>query len=622
MPGLGRAGDPPGSWCALGIVATVALVVTGSRGAWLGAAAGLAFFGLLAWLDRGRHGRSSLSLGRRGRLALVGAFVVGGLAVLLFGPTLLTRLTGGDAGRIELWEAAWSMFTGHPISGVGPGAWPGMRPLTPISDANLAVLYTSHSIVLQVLAELGVIGALAAGWLAATVAWTCWRSVRTAATTMDATLRAACLASLAAFAVHSLVDTQIHIPAVALMLMLLVARLDPVRGAVAPDLNTIDTTAVPRPSRRAAIAMALPVALGAALLVPIDVAMIRAQFGNGHLDRGETAAALADFDAAVGLHDLPVYRLGQAIARDWGADRPGAIAALERMAEREPFTFVASATASLHAVLGASEAASNSIADAEAPGPYDPTATLQLAIQYAQTFEDKVDHALAPLAAAMTAVPSLIHSAPPADVFSDGTWSTAQAQALAAITARHPPSLPRRPSRPGCPMRPARPGRASRTRTSSHCWTSCRRRSTVGTADIDAAMAILRANPDDQFVQLLVWDIGFVAKSQPTIDAVARLYGVVFLGSPQPPMEFVIDGIAKADWSMRLPRYPMAARRGWGRAPVPAGPRHHRAGLSAEALAQRPAPVGRSSVRVPWRPRPRRSPDPRRCRSCPARSGG
>ena len=148
------------------------------------------------------------------------------------------------------------MFTGHPVSGVGPGAWPGMRPLTPISDANLAVLYTSHSIVLQVLAELGAIGAIAAGWLAATVAWTGLRSVRTTATTMEATVRAACLASLAAFAVHSQVDTQIHIPAVALMLMLLVARLDPVRAAVASDASPAGPAAGTRRARRAAIAMA------------------------------------------------------------------------------------------------------------------------------------------------------------------------------------------------------------------------------------------------------------------------------------------------------------------------------------------------------------------------------
>jgi hypothetical protein len=305
--------------------------------------------------------------------------------------------------------------------------------------------------------------------------------------------------------------------------------------------------------------MALPVALGAALLVPIDVAMIRAQFGNGHLDRGETAAALADFDAAVGLHDLPVYRLGQAIGRAADGDHAGALESLGRMDEREPFTFVEAAAASIVAATGDAGRTATAIATPAAAGPYDPTATLQLAILRAGLGDGQTSAVTADLGAVMTTVPSLIHSRPPAGLFDEGTWSGAQRQALTELTAATPSVAASEAIQAGLPDAAAT-ARARITDPDQLALLDILQ-TTVdgGAADIDTTMTILRANPDDQFVQLLVWDIGFVAKSQPTIDAVARLYGVVFFGPPQPPMEIVLDGMAKADWSMRLPRYPMAA---------------------------------------------------------------
>ncbi|HZC33810.1 MAG TPA: O-antigen ligase family protein, partial [Candidatus Bathyarchaeia archaeon] len=177
----------------LAVLGLTALVITGSRGAWLGAIVGAVALAALAWRDAGRPRPTRLGGSPAARVAVI---VVAVAAVVVAGPLLLARLLSGDAGRFELYGAAWSMFTGHPLTGVGPGAWQGMRPLTPISDAIFAVLATSHDSVLQVLAELGLLGAAAAAWLLLTIARVGWRAIDTAPTPGERRLREICAASL------------------------------------------------------------------------------------------------------------------------------------------------------------------------------------------------------------------------------------------------------------------------------------------------------------------------------------------------------------------------------------------------------------------------------------------
>ncbi len=224
-------------YAGLGVIA---MLITGSRGAWLGSLAGAVVAAAILW---GGHDRPRVAwsrLGRGARIAGLGAVLIG---VVALGPGLLVRLGGGDAGRLELWGAAWSMVASNPLTGVGPGAWPGLRALTPISEDVLAVLYTAHSSVLHVLTELGVIGALATGWLVAAIARLGWRSLRRRPA--DAPTAAA-VVSLVAFAVHSLVDVQVHIPAVVVLLMLLVVRLDPARAPGADPAMATDAGQVVR----------------------------------------------------------------------------------------------------------------------------------------------------------------------------------------------------------------------------------------------------------------------------------------------------------------------------------------------------------------------------------------
>jgi O-antigen ligase len=279
---------------ALGGLSLLALVVTGSRGAWLGAVAGLVAT-VVMWIAVQRPTASRPS--RRGWLGIVLATVAVGVVAVALAPALTERLLSGDAGRIELWTAAWQMFLADPISGVGPGTFPDVRPTTAISGANLAVLTTSHNSVLHVLAEMGVLGLIAGTWLLLAVgrlAYGALRGLRAQARD-DRSLVIAAIASLVAAGVHSIVDTQFHLPAVVLLVFLAVARLDP------PDRDVADG----RPGRRTWRVIAITgvaVVTGALLLVPIDIAMIRGAFGNQALDRGDARSALVDYQAAAGMH--------------------------------------------------------------------------------------------------------------------------------------------------------------------------------------------------------------------------------------------------------------------------------------------------------------------------------
>ena len=122
--------------------------------------------------------------------ALTGLFVLGELAAQLIMPWLVDtwlapdvqssgvgRLVSGDAaspGRSSEWAKAWTVFTEHPWLGVG---WQGyahesfalaMRG-SAFRNYDVGVLFThSHNSMLEILAEMGVVGAILVfgGWLA------------------------------------------------------------------------------------------------------------------------------------------------------------------------------------------------------------------------------------------------------------------------------------------------------------------------------------------------------------------------------------------------------------------------------------------------------------------------
>ena len=195
---------------------------------------GLLMLGLLIVLSAA----SALAAGRLRRAAEPGEFrvpalVVAGLAAVLVGGVLVVasgsgsqdgqprvgadtrRLASFESNRYEYWKVAGEMFVARPLIGEGSGSFRVVwRKDRTIDDPAL----DAHSIVVETAAELGLVGLLAlvvfvggAGWAA--VSLTKRRRVE----------GAGAAAALSALALHSVIDWDWEMPALALVGVLLVA---------------------------------------------------------------------------------------------------------------------------------------------------------------------------------------------------------------------------------------------------------------------------------------------------------------------------------------------------------------------------------------------------------------
>ena len=276
------------AWVAVLIgTAALALVATTSRGAALGMGCGFVAFVGLRW---------SPQQGRR-VLILTGMSVAGLVLAIPF----LSRFAVGDAGRLELWHAAIDIFARWPLLGGGPGSWPSLRPLSPITPSDTAVIATAHDAPLYVMAELGIVGVITASIVVVSVIAIAIRARR--ATTGGERLRVdACTASLVAVAVHALVDPMFHLAGVVVLVLYLVAQLE----AATP-------TPISRPrvsDRTKRVLVGAWVIVAAVTLGRVDSAMLIASGGDSALDRGDAANAMEAYDAALALDDRDGYRLG------------------------------------------------------------------------------------------------------------------------------------------------------------------------------------------------------------------------------------------------------------------------------------------------------------------------
>lgn len=182
------------------------LVISGSRGAWLGLAAGCCVMFALAW----RWGWAAL-LPAAGLAAAAMTWLPRGWERLLEALTAGTVL-GGFSERIDVWARAVTIIQDFPFSGVGLGgfgdtiAW--LYPLYPVPKEAVS---HAHNLYLQIGVDLGLPGLIA--WLAAFIGvWAALHGFYTqrrgmaAANWMQRALALGLLGSLAALAVHGLMD--------------------------------------------------------------------------------------------------------------------------------------------------------------------------------------------------------------------------------------------------------------------------------------------------------------------------------------------------------------------------------------------------------------------------------
>lgn len=149
----------------------VALVLSGSRGAWLGFAIGITLFWLLAW--------------RRGLLSLkmpIVMFIFAIPILVSFQDLIIGRISGEDTStletRLSLMKVALNMIRDHWLVGVGANnyAFNMLDYYTP--EFSMTWIKTVHNKYLLVWAETGILGLIAFIWFLVTTinrGWQVWR---------------------------------------------------------------------------------------------------------------------------------------------------------------------------------------------------------------------------------------------------------------------------------------------------------------------------------------------------------------------------------------------------------------------------------------------------------------
>lgn len=216
------------------LAAGLLLLLTLSRGAWLGLAAGIAVWIALFFAQRDLLAPGKLRAWWSGQTARVKAWggaaalllIVGGMGIGFF---LLRSLSepGRDVGlRTYLYNAALTLFSEKPLTGYGLftfgrylGRFSSIPPNTPHAHA--------HNAPLHIAAELGIVGLIA---LAATLAVMVvairrnWRVMQG----RERALLSGAVAAVCGFAVHQQLDVPAMMPAIALTgLLALVLALSP-----------------------------------------------------------------------------------------------------------------------------------------------------------------------------------------------------------------------------------------------------------------------------------------------------------------------------------------------------------------------------------------------------------
>lgn len=194
------------------IVAGGLLFLTASRGGWLATVVGLLVLAFIAVQDAGgftylqqmwerarTHQLSTLAL------VVTGVLGLGGLVRLAVNQVQNPQKGPVALARVEFWVPAWEAFLTRPIFGQGPLTF-GSAYLRFNSVPPYGFFAHAHSIFFNLLAETGIVGVAAFGFLAVATFAAVWRQT-TRLTGEDRAVAITALAGAAAWAVHSLVDT-------------------------------------------------------------------------------------------------------------------------------------------------------------------------------------------------------------------------------------------------------------------------------------------------------------------------------------------------------------------------------------------------------------------------------
>jgi len=210
-------------WLLVAFCLLLAVVLlTFSRGGYLGLAASLFFMTLVAWHKPPHQIWCGGKLEKSGRLFLFGLAGLLLVIFLLWGAPVAGRFLssfdlaeGSNFGRLQIWAQSLSVAKEHWLLGVGLGNYP------VAIDFNAAYrsAVTSHNLYLDILAEMGIFGLLVWLWFLISVGLTALKKMESQNSTGPAL---AVSGALIYFTVHSFFETPIFNPTVLAFLMIVV----------------------------------------------------------------------------------------------------------------------------------------------------------------------------------------------------------------------------------------------------------------------------------------------------------------------------------------------------------------------------------------------------------------
>jgi O-antigen ligase len=388
----------------LGLLTVIVCLVTGARSVWLGLLGLIAAVAVL-WATSAARRETVIAGLRtsRGRFALVAGVAVAAAAAAIAAPGVLLRAGLGDPYRPGYWLASVRMFGDQPVSGQGPGVWAVERArFTATTELDFYIPH-GHNVYLQTLAELGLVGALAA----IVVAWTVGRLiVRSLAGTAEQRRYAwALIAAIAYLAAHQLIDVVTNLPAILLVLALPVSRLDAL--ALAAQRGSQPHFRSHGVSRVSGIGGAVAVALGLAILAWSTSIAVRHQGAVDVANSGRWNEALQIAREVVAADPgMPPYRvtLGLALARS--GDGRLAQRELRDTAEIDELPQVWLDVAALEAAGGRPDAAKEALARALRLGRQQAGVALPATLLYVRLGDH--DRAQDALVDAFRAAPSIV----------------------------------------------------------------------------------------------------------------------------------------------------------------------------------------------------------------------
>lgn len=256
------------------------------------------------------------------------------------GPGAGSRLFSGGGNRYDYWRIARSAWRAHPLAGLGAGGYPVpyLRQRTTTEDIR-----QPHSLELEALSELGLVGGALVLALIAGITLAAWR-LRALARSSGVTrgLLVASLGGAVAWLAQTSVDWMHLLPGVTAIALGPIIALTRVGSAAPLDLGPADPASRSR-WPRAGIATAAAIAAAVAVA---GASLSRQVLSGYYRDRasseltGDPAAALRDANRALRLDPHAVsayYTQAAALAHfDLGAQ---ALAAIQRAVREEPSNY-------------------------------------------------------------------------------------------------------------------------------------------------------------------------------------------------------------------------------------------------------------------------------------------